>query len=149
MLPSKDGPLSKLSLTTRSESRAGAVGEEGPSTPEHLFRHELDSLSLPRSFTASLFSPEEWQSTGVSGITLCSIPQRTGVPIQHASVNYRQIQDNLQLSKLSEVVLGLNLPFDRSGVKEILLLMLWGASPSESSSWELPAYKNVIVKPIG
>lgn len=61
ILPSKDGFLSKLSLTIRSESRAGGLGEEGPRTPEHLFRHELDSLSRPWSLTTSLFSPVEWQ----------------------------------------------------------------------------------------
>lgn len=73
MSPSKDGLLSKLSPTIRFESRTAAVGGEGPRTSEHLFRHELDSLSLP-SFTTSLFSTVGRQSTGVSGITLYCIP---------------------------------------------------------------------------
>ena len=33
------------------------------------------------------------------------------------------------------------LPVERSGVKEILLLMLWVPSPSDSQSWEPEAYK--------
>lgn len=74
ILPSKDGRLSKLSLTTRFESRTAALGGEGPRASEDLFRHELDSLSLPISPTTSLLSPVEQQSTAVSGITLYCIP---------------------------------------------------------------------------
>lgn len=41
--------------------------------------------------------------------------------------------------------IGFYLPLDRSGVKEILLLVLLAASPSESQSWELVGCKSVSI----